>query len=174
MPEWVLASSVRGLFPQLPPPLPKLSGSSTLDASPIGRTGGATLEVSASGKPLSFIEAARKGLSKLFDFEGRATRSELWWFYLLTLLVWVPLVFIAVMVGLPIRWMQFLGYIYYVVVMSGVGSRRLHDVDRSGWWQLVFVTVIGGIVLFIWFCRKGSSGPNRFGPSVSGGAGLRG
>jgi uncharacterized membrane protein YhaH (DUF805 family) len=71
------------------------------------------------------------------------------------------------MVGVPIRGMQFLGYIYYAVAMCSVGARRLHDVNRSGWWQLIFFTGIGGIILFIWFCQKGMPGPNRFGPPVS-------
>ncbi|HEY2532705.1 MAG TPA: DUF805 domain-containing protein [Xanthobacteraceae bacterium] len=43
--------------------------------------------------------------------------------------------------------------------------RRLHDLDRSGWWCLVFlIPLIGVIILIIWFCSKGTDGPNRFGP----------
>jgi len=43
--------------------------------------------------------------------------------------------------------------------------RRLHDLDRSGWWfLLVFIPVIGAIILIIWACTKGTDGPNRFGP----------
>ncbi len=45
-----------------------------------------------------------------------------------------------------------------------VAVRRLHDVDRSGWWYLlVLVPVVGIVVLVVWFCRKGTAGPNRFG-----------
>ena len=46
-----------------------------------------------------------------------------------------------------------------------VAVRRLHDVDRSGWWLLLaFVPLIGIIVLIVWWCTEGTRGPNRFGP----------
>jgi uncharacterized membrane protein YhaH (DUF805 family) len=46
--------------------------------------------------------------------------------------------------------------------------RRLHDIDRSGWWVLIAFTVIGIFVLIYWACRKGTPGPNRFGPDPLG------
>jgi uncharacterized membrane protein YhaH (DUF805 family) len=47
----------------------------------------------------------------------------------------------------------------------GLAVRRLHDLDRSGWWLLLaFIPVIGEIILIIWFCTKGTLGSNRFGP----------
>jgi uncharacterized membrane protein YhaH (DUF805 family) len=43
--------------------------------------------------------------------------------------------------------------------------RRLHDIDRSGWWTLIpLVPVVGAIVLFVFMCLRGTAGPNRFGP----------
>jgi uncharacterized membrane protein YhaH (DUF805 family) len=52
-----------------------------------------------------------------------------------------------------------------------VSVRRLHDLDRSGWWiLLVFVILIGWIVLIVWNCTKGTPGPNRFGPDPLAGA----
>lgn len=45
-----------------------------------------------------------------------------------------------------------------------VATRRLHDIDRSGWWQLLlFVPLVGWIVLLVWYCTRGNVGPNRFG-----------
>ena len=41
--------------------------------------------------------------------------------------------------------------------------RRLHDVDRSGWWYLIVFTIVGMIPLLIWYCTKGTEGDNRFG-----------
>ena len=47
-----------------------------------------------------------------------------------------------------------------------IGTRRLHDTDRSGWWQLlVFVPLIGAIVLIVWYATAGTPGTNRFGPA---------
>jgi len=46
-----------------------------------------------------------------------------------------------------------------------VAVRRLHDLDRSGWWIcLAFIPLIGAIILIVWFCTRGTVGPNRFGP----------
>jgi uncharacterized membrane protein YhaH (DUF805 family) len=44
-----------------------------------------------------------------------------------------------------------------------VAARRLHDGNRSGWWQLIAFTVIGLIPLIYWLIKKGTEGPNRFG-----------
>jgi uncharacterized membrane protein YhaH (DUF805 family) len=50
-----------------------------------------------------------------------------------------------------------------------VAVRRLHDVDRSGWWLLLDFTIIGMFYpLLVWRCRKGTEGANRFGPDSSG------
>ena len=42
--------------------------------------------------------------------------------------------------------------------------RRLHDIDRTGWWVLIAFTIIGAFLLIYWACVKGTTGPNRFGP----------
>lgn len=44
-----------------------------------------------------------------------------------------------------------------------VAARRLHDVNKSGWWQLITITIIGLIPLLIWYVKKGEEGSNRFG-----------
>jgi uncharacterized membrane protein YhaH (DUF805 family) len=44
-----------------------------------------------------------------------------------------------------------------------VAARRLHDVNKSGWWQLIAITIIGLIPLLIWYVKKGEDGSNRFG-----------
>jgi uncharacterized membrane protein YhaH (DUF805 family) len=45
-----------------------------------------------------------------------------------------------------------------------VGVRRLHDIDRTGWWLLLLFTIIGIILLIVWYCTKGTTGSNRYGP----------
>jgi uncharacterized membrane protein YhaH (DUF805 family) len=44
-----------------------------------------------------------------------------------------------------------------------VSVRRLHDIDRTGWWVLIAVTAIGTLVLIYWACMPGTSARNRFG-----------
>jgi uncharacterized membrane protein YhaH (DUF805 family) len=53
-----------------------------------------------------------------------------------------------------------------------VSVRRLHDLDRTGWWVLLaLVPVVGIIVLLIWFCSKGTDGSNQYGSDPLAGAG---
>ena len=47
-----------------------------------------------------------------------------------------------------------------------VGSRRLHDIGRSGWWQLIYITIIGIILLIVWFATIGSSKKNEYGAPI--------
>lgn len=57
----------------------------------------------------------------------------------------------------------------FLIPSVSVGARRLHDIGRSGWWQLLlFAIIIGWIVLLVWFCTDGESGDNRFGPDPKG------
>jgi len=44
-----------------------------------------------------------------------------------------------------------------------VSVRRLHDIGRTGWWYLIAFTLIGVLLLIVWFCKKGHAGRNRFG-----------
>jgi uncharacterized membrane protein YhaH (DUF805 family) len=60
-------------------------------------------------------------------------------------------------------------YVTMVVVLAlilptlAVSVRRLHDIDRTGWWVLIGATFIGTLVLIYWACLPGTSGSNRFG-----------
>ena len=49
-----------------------------------------------------------------------------------------------------------------------VSARRLHDLDRTAWWLLIAFTGIGLILLLVWDCMKGTTGPNRFGADPLG------
>ena len=44
-----------------------------------------------------------------------------------------------------------------------VGVRRLHDIDKTGWWSLLILTILGIILLWIWAMKRGNSGENKFG-----------
>jgi uncharacterized membrane protein YhaH (DUF805 family) len=166
MKEWVAANTVKGLFPQGTAVSPQPPAPPPLDPNPaiIGTTGRS--ETARRTGPVSFGVAISTGVSKLFDFTGRASRSEFWWFYLFLLLIWLPIVFVALSAGVSREVMQVAGYLFFGVALSGVGARRLHDTNRSGWWQLLMLTGIGGIALVIWWGRKGTPGSNRFGEPV--------
>ncbi len=112
---------------------------------------------------MNFGEAIASGFSNYVNFAGRAARSEYWYWVLFNVLAQVVTEIIDTVIGISLTTAIF----SLAVLLPGiaVAARRLHDVDRTGWWLLLaFVPVIGLIVLLIWFCTKGTDGPNRFGP----------
>jgi uncharacterized membrane protein YhaH (DUF805 family) len=111
---------------------------------------------------MSYFDAVSAGFRNYFDFEGRATRPEYWWFYLFVLLVSLGAAVADMSFGLgsedmggPISVIAWLGTI---IPMLSVGARRLHDIGRSGWWQLIALTGIGIIVLIYWWCQPSQPG----------------
>lgn len=108
-------------------------------------------------------------LKKYADFSGRASRREYWWFVLFTTLASLVLAVVDSALGTfnDQAGMGMLGGLYALLVLLptiGVQVRRLHDVDRSGWWLLIYlVPLVGAIVIFVFACMKGTPGANRFG-----------
>jgi uncharacterized membrane protein YhaH (DUF805 family) len=121
---------------------------------------------------MQFTDAVRSVIVERYaDFQGRAQRSEFWWFALFYFLL-------SLAVGMVGAASDTLGGILNVVVSLGlllpslaVSIRRLHDTDRTGWWILLYLLpVIGTIVLIIFFVQRGTVGHNRFGPDPLGAA----
>lgn len=106
---------------------------------------------------------------KYADFTGRARRKEYWMFYLFYIVALLILSFIDGMVGtFSIEaGIGLLGGIFALVSFVpaiAIAARRLHDTNRSGWWQLIMIIpLIGPIVLLVFFVLKGNEGENRFG-----------
>lgn len=113
---------------------------------------------------MTFGESVNTVLSKYATFSGRAPRSEYWWWFLFVLLVSLVLAFVDVILFGDL---QVLGTLFGLAVLLpglAVSVRRLHDIDKSGWWVLIaFVPVIGVIALLVFFVMPGTDGPNRFG-----------
>ena len=106
---------------------------------------------------------------KYVDFTGRARRAEYWWFGLFLLIVGVGLSVIeAVLFGRAMGHYGFLSGIFNLAAFLpslGVSIRRLHDVDRSGWWLLILlIPLVGTLLVLYWFVQRGTVGPNRYGP----------
>jgi len=96
-------------------------------------------------------------------FDGRASRPEYWWFFLINAVI--SLILDVVFRGST---GQVLGAIYTLAVLLpsiGVGIRRLHDTNRTGWWLLVsLVPLVGWIWIIVLLALAGDDGPNRYGP----------
>ena len=122
-------------------------------------------EVAAgSEQPMvSFGESISRVFSNYFNFSGRATRAENWWWVLFTIAGVVALTIVENVAGIP----TLLSGIFRLATLIpslAVGARRLHDINKSGWWQLLwFAILIGWIILIVWAIKQGDRGPNKYG-----------
>lgn len=121
---------------------------------------------------MGFGEAISSGLGKYATFTGRAARSEFWYFVLFTIIVdAVANVLDAVAFhAMDIQPISLLAGLALLLPSLAVNARRLHDIDRSFAWVLIWFTIIGIFVLIYWYCQPGTQGDNRFGPDPLGGA----
>lgn len=118
------------------------------------------------GEPMTFFKSVKTVFSKYGTSTGRACRSEYWWFVLFTTIVAVVLGFLSddVFHNQAIHAIQGLWLLATILPTIAVQARRLHDINRVGWWQLLgILPIIGWLFILIWYCRKGTLGPNRFG-----------
>ena len=100
------------------------------------------------------------------NFSDRATRSEYWYWLLFTTGGQVVLVIIDAMTGIPVLTALFA--LSTLLPGIAVSVRRLHDLDKSGWFLLLaFIPLVGTIILVVWACQEGTPGPNRFGASAA-------
>jgi uncharacterized membrane protein YhaH (DUF805 family) len=135
---------------------------------------------------MSFGDAVRTCVSKFATFDGRASRSEFWWFYLFAVLVgfvgYLPIlvltligatsndgaisgIFTLLSVIFWIVWLIVVVALY--IPLLAVGSRRLHDRGQSGWLQLLLLVPCGSIVLIVFWVLEGTPGDNAYGPKTA-------
>ena len=113
---------------------------------------------------MDFMTAVRTCLNKYVTFDGRAQRSEFWWFALFNFIGAVVLnVIDSALFGAQV--LSLLWSLALLLPGIAVGARRLHDIEKSGWWLLIsFVPLIGLLVLLYFFVQRGTDGPNQYGP----------
>jgi uncharacterized membrane protein YhaH (DUF805 family) len=122
---------------------------------------------------MNFSQAVTSGFHNYVGFSGRAPRSEYWYWQLFFCLVGIAsaLIDLVLFPRLNISPINTLAELALLLPTLAVSVRRLHDLDRSGWWLLiVLIPIIGAIWLLVWFCTRGTVGPNRFGPDPLAGA----
>ena len=119
---------------------------------------------------VSFPDAIRLGFQHYFDFRSRSTRAEYWWWLLFIVLAGIVLAVVDNLTGTMGMFDDsgLLGFLFELATLVpsfALGARRLHDINRTGWWLLLwFVLVIGWIVLIVWAIKRGDECPNKYGP----------
>lgn len=117
---------------------------------------------------MDFSEAIRNGFRNYGSATGRASRSEFWYWVIFSSLCGAAgnVVDLAIFHDIDSGLVAPLISLALLLPDVAVSIRRLHDLDRSGWWLLISLTGVGLIVLLVWDCMRGTLGPNRFGPDA--------
>lgn len=108
-------------------------------------------------------------LKRYTVFNGRAGRPEYWYFLLFNVIASIALAILDNVLGLVPKGTNVgvLGAIYSLaVILPGiaVAIRRMHDINRSGWWVLISaIPIVGWIIFIIWAARESDAGPNQYG-----------
>ena len=109
---------------------------------------------------MNFLQSIEICFKKYVQFDGRASRSEYWWFYLFIIICWI----VAFMLGPVIEGLVILGL---TIPYLSVACRRLHDINKSGWLQLIgLIPFVGWIFMIVWCATDGDKRNNRFGKTI--------
>ena len=130
-----------------------------------------------TGRPteqIGFVDAAKKALMHNYaNFNGRASRSEYWWFFLFGFLAVIPAMILDGLTGIVlidagagISYGPFYILTGMGILLPGISVmvRRLHDSGRSGWWYFIgLVPCVGIIILLVFLIQDGQPHPNDYG-----------
>ena len=109
---------------------------------------------------MNFVQSIQTCYKKFFDFSGRASKSEYWWFQLYAIIIY----------GMQFVFQGDLVLVFSILVIANIiplyasGVRRLHDTDKSGWMVLISVIPLIGLYIIVLLIADGTKGKNRFGP----------
>lgn len=122
---------------------------------------------------MGFITAIKTCMGKYATFRGRASRSEYWYFTLfMAILNLIAVIITVAMLGMVSGLLYLIVFLTVSLILNtplflpslAVSIRRLHDLDKSGWWVLVIlIPVLGFLILAWWGCRRGTEGQNMYG-----------
>tara|TARA_B100001248_G_C27299780_1_gene416545 strand:+ start:76 stop:912 length:837 start_codon:yes stop_codon:yes gene_type:complete len=129
-------------------------------------------ENSDSDYSVSFKDSWKICLSKLTDFSGRASRSEYWKFYISFFILYLTLMFgvlVFIVIANPNISDASLDVISWVMSIPGglltlsATVRRLHDTNKSGWYVLIFLIPLIGLIVFVFLILPGDNKKNKYG-----------
>jgi len=120
-------------------------------------------EPEITGRPASampLMDAAKTCVQKSFTIQGRASRSEYWWFFVTIMIAQIGLTIVDLNLGTPLS----LLVLALIPANITVAIRRLHDVGKSGWLLLIALIPLVNLILLYWFIFDGGQPhANHFG-----------
>ena len=122
--------------------------------------------ISDQSKPedqYNMIDWFVKSLRNYANFTGRARRKEFWFFMLMCIIIAIAAQIIDAILRTGMIF-QLVSNIALLVPSLSVGARRLHDIGRTGWWQLIMLSVVGIILLIVWWVLETDQQDNEWGP----------
>lgn len=124
------------------------------------------------------MRAYLNALKNYAVFNGRATRSDFWWFILILMLLLVLGLILDESMGNsidgPVQPITGLIWLAHALPAFGIQARRLHDTGRSGWWQLIALIPFGAVVLFVFNVTASEENANAYGPSPTSNKAVKG
>lgn len=121
---------------------------------------------------MSLLDAIKSGYAKFADFNGRSSQSEFWYFYLFSISVVTPILYILLTTRSSV--FGVLALILLVVDLLSIPARlnvfirRLHDTNHSGFWGLLLLLPLGIFVVVYWLCLPSDEGVNQYGDAPLG------
>ena len=111
-----------------------------------------------------FVNCYLDAWRKYVKFDGRATRKDFWGFVLINLLVSLVLGLVELIVGMDEGFFSSLYTVAVICPNISLTTRRLHDANRSGWWQLASIVPLLNfyLIYLVWF-KAGTAEANKFG-----------
>ena len=108
---------------------------------------------------MNFVESIQTCYKKFFDFSGRASKSEYWWFQLYNAIIYV----LTFVFQGDLTLLFSILIIVNLIPIWAAAVRRVHDSDKSGWMVLISVIPLIGLYVIVLLIQDGSKGKNRFG-----------
>ncbi len=105
---------------------------------------------------MKFINIFIEVLKKFGDFKTRSSRAEFWTFFFMCIII-------SFILGMVSHTVSSVFSLVILVPSLAVGTRRLHDIGKSGWTQLWILTIVGIIYLIILWAQEGENTENKWG-----------
>lgn len=111
---------------------------------------------------MDFMSAVKTVLKNYANFNDRSSKGEFWWWFLAYIIIYVVAAVVGGVIGAA-NVLAGLVAIGLLIPNIAVSVRRFHDIGKSGWWALIFIIPLVGLIAMIYFFIKDSDGPNQYG-----------